>query len=44
MVSLIVRNGEPILPSGDDVIMEGDTVVIVTTHQNIGDLDDIIVK
>lgn len=44
LVSLIVRNGEPILPSGDDVIMEGDTVVIVTTHQNIGDLDDIIVK
>lgn len=44
LVSLIVRDGEPILPKGDDSIMADDTVVIVTTHQNIARLDDILVK
>lgn len=44
LVGLIVRDGEPILPSGDDAILADDTVVIVTTHQNISHLDDILVK
>lgn len=44
LVSLIVRNHEPILPKGDDSILAGDMVVIVTTHQNIVSLDDIISK
>lgn len=42
LVSLIIREGEPILPKGTDCIRLGDKVLIVTTHTDILSLDDIV--
>jgi len=42
LVSLIVRDGEPILPKGNDCIKLGDRVLIITTHTDILSLDDIV--
>ena len=42
LVSCIFRNGEIIMPSGNDCIMVGDAVLIVTTHTGLGDLQDIL--
>lgn len=44
MVAFIFRDGELLFPSGKDSILAGDRVVIVTTHNNIDELDDLIVK
>ncbi|MDO5718279.1 MAG: Trk system potassium transporter TrkA [Tissierellia bacterium] len=44
LVSFIMRNGDMIFPSGNDCIMPEDRVVIVTTHENIVELDDIMNK
>ncbi len=38
----IVRNGEAILPSGQDCIMAGDSVIVVTTHRGLDEIDDIL--
>lgn len=42
VVAFIARQGQVIFPSGDDIIIPGDRVVIVTTHRNLDDLDDIL--
>lgn len=42
MVSIINRNGKIIIPSGDDSIKIGDTVIIVTTNAGYTTLDDIL--
>ena len=42
LVSCIFRNGEIIMPSGNDCIMVGDAVLIVTAHTGLGDLQDIL--
>lgn len=42
LVSCIFRNGKIIIPSGNDCIMVGDTVLIVTAHTGLGDLQDIL--
>ena len=42
LVAVINRNGHLIIPGGNDVIMEGDSVIIVTTHKNLTDLTDIL--
>ena len=42
LIACIVRDGEVIIPSGADVILPGDTVVIVTSARNrmdnVGDI------
>lgn len=38
----INRNGKIITPTGKDVFMEGDTVVVVTTNAGLKDLKDIL--
>ena len=38
----IVRDGKAIIPSGDDYIVAGDNVVVVTTNQYLDDLKDIL--
>ena len=38
----IVRKGEAILPSGQDCIRAGDTVIVVTTHKGLDEIDDIL--
>lgn len=42
LVSYIFRNGKIIMPSGTDCILVGDTVLIVTTHAGLRDLEDIL--
>lgn len=42
LVSCINRNGSIIIPSGQDSIQVGDTVIIVTTHTGFKDIQDIL--
>lgn len=42
LVSFISRNGDLILPSGQDRIEVGDTVMIVTTNSGLSEIDDIL--
>lgn len=44
LVAFINRNGSIILPSGQDCICLGDTVMIVTTHTGFVDIQDILRK
>lgn len=38
----IYRQGKMIVPSGNDVLCSGDSVIIVTTELGLGDIDDIL--
>lgn len=42
LISFINRNGSIIIPSGQDCIKVGDTVMIVTTHNGFNDIQDIL--
>ncbi len=42
LISFINRNGSIIIPSGQDDIEVGDTVMIVTTHTGFNDIQDIL--
>jgi K+ transport systems, NAD-binding component len=42
IIASIMRNGELIIPGGDDAIFTGDTVIAVTTEEFLGDLNDIL--
>ncbi len=42
LISFISRNGSIIIPSGQDCIKVGDTVMIVTTHTGFNDIQDIL--
>lgn len=42
LVAFINRNGNIILPSGQDCIQVGDTVMIVTTHHGFDEIEDIL--
>lgn len=42
LIGCINRDGKVIIPSGQDTIEAGDTVVVVTTVTGLGDLDDIL--
>lgn len=42
LVSFINRNGDIIIPRGNDCIRLGDTVMIVTTHTGFYDIQDIL--
>lgn len=42
LVSGIIRGRKVIIPTGDDVIMAGDRVVVITENQGMNDLSDII--
>ena len=41
LIACIIRKSEIIIPNGDDRIMIGDNVVVVTTHKNFDDLIDV---
>ena len=41
-VICISRKGRIILPSGNDTIEPGDSVVVITKHKGLKDLDDIV--
>ena len=42
LVSFINRNGKIIIPGGNDCIKPGDTVMIVTTHEGLVDIRNIL--
>jgi len=42
LIAFINRNGSIIIPSGQDSIHPGDTVMIVTTHTGFNDIEDIL--
>ncbi len=42
LISFINRNGKILIPSGQDSIQVGDTVMIVTTHTGFSDIQDIL--
>ncbi|MBR2929709.1 MAG: Trk system potassium transporter TrkA [Clostridia bacterium] len=42
LVAAIIRGDEVIIPDGNSVITLGDNVIVVTTHKNFDDLNDII--
>lgn len=42
LIAFIVRKGKLIFPGGRDVIMPDDRVAVVTTQENISDIDDIL--
>ncbi len=42
LIAFINRNGRIIIPSGQDEIHSGDTVMIVTTHSGFHDIQDIL--
>lgn len=41
-VASITRKGKIIIPKGDDTIEQGDSVIIVTTHKGLQDLEDVL--
>ncbi len=42
LVACINRNGQIITPKGKDIIMPGDTVIIITTENGMRDISDIL--
>ena len=42
LVAGITRGRKTILPSGEDMILSGDKVVVITANQGLDDLDDIV--
>ncbi len=42
LIAFINRNGNILIPSGQDSIQVGDTVMIVTTHTGFNDISDIL--
>lgn len=43
LIAYIIRNNIPIFPSGNDVIKEGDRVIIITTENFFDDINDILI-
>ncbi len=41
LIACITRGGKVIIPGGDAVISRGDNVIVVTTHKNFDDLNDV---
>lgn len=41
LIACIIRDGEVIIPNGNDTICLGDNVIVVTTHKNFDDLNDL---
>ena len=42
LISFINRNGSLLIPSGQDCLQKGDTVMVVTTHTGFNDITDIL--
>lgn len=42
LIAGIIRDQKKIIPSGDDVILPGDRVIVVTTSKGLYDLEDIL--
>lgn len=44
LIAALVRNGEVMIPDGNDKIMPGDSVIVVTTNNKILSLDNIFAR
>ncbi len=44
LVAGITRGRKTIIPSGNDMIMEGDRVIVISDEQRLHDLDDILMR
>lgn len=42
LIASIIRDNQVIIPSGEDMILAGDRVIVVTTNQFLDDLSDIL--
>lgn len=42
LIGCIIRNNKLIFPGGNDMLQPKDSVIVVTTNQNLQDLDDIL--
>ena len=42
LIAIIIRNGKTIHPTGNDAILPGDSIVIVTTRNGINEIGDIL--
>ena len=42
LISCIIRGNNVIIPGGRDVILPGDSVIVVTVNHKLNDLDDIL--
>ncbi len=42
LIAAIIRGKEAIIPNGDDKILAGDNVIVMTTNQFLNNLDDIL--
>lgn len=42
LIAYIIRNNVPIFPSGNDVIKEGDRIIIITTENFFDEINDIL--
>lgn len=42
LIASIIRNGKLIIPRGQDYILQGDTVIVVTTHTGLKDIHEIL--
>ena len=40
LIACIIRDGQVIIPGGNDFIQQNDSVVVVTTHEQFDDLSD----
>ena len=43
LIACIIRERQVIIPNGNTCIMQGDNVMVVTTHKNFDDLNDIFI-
>ena len=44
LIACIYRDGVPITPMGQDRMLLGDTVIVVTTNKGLNDIDDILAE
>ena len=44
LIATIVRRNEVIIPHGDDIIKEGDRVIVISKKTGVSDLNDLIIK
>ncbi len=42
LIAGIIRNNKTVIPAGDDMILSGDSVVVISSEHRLGDLDDIL--
>ena len=44
LIACISRQGRIMIPNGNTTILEGDSVIVVTTHLGFGDIRDILIR